>query len=82
MPPSGNSISAGLPVVADIGPIPDHSPPVEPAKEIGGYSPSLDDCVPRGEALGIVEALASRKTLRRESTSQDTVLAENFIQPA
>ena len=37
----------GLPVAPDIEAIPDYRP-VESAKKIEVYSPSLEDCVPRG----------------------------------
>ena len=46
--PSGNSISAGLPVVADIEPVAEPHGLVESAEEIAVYCFSLGDCVPRG----------------------------------
>ena len=46
--PSGNSISAGLQVAADIEPVAEPQGPVEFAEEIAVYCFSLGDCVPRG----------------------------------
>ncbi len=63
MPPSGNSISADLPIAPEIEPVAEHAWPVESAEETAVCCLCPDDCVPRRNALRIVEGLASEKAL-------------------
>ena len=63
--PSGNSISADIPVVADIEPVLGQLR-VESAEETAVGCLSLGDCVPRGNGRGIVEGVALAKLHRTE----------------
>ena len=61
--PSGDSISAGLPIADEIEPFAEHVWPVNSAEQTAVCCLCPDDCVPWGNALRIVEGLASEKAL-------------------
>jgi hypothetical protein len=71
--PSGNSISIGLPITAEIEPVPERAWPVESSEETAVCCLCLDDCVPRGNALRIVEGQPQRR-LSEENQPGEAVL--------